>query len=159
MLDLCPRFITKNLNVTNKRYFTYSLTLICIAVAAYFYLFGGMSNQGLLADVFGWVGRIRTLSHFGYRCPLCGGTRSFIYMFSGNIKASLHHSFFGTFLFLYLYLSLPLRCAITFGHENRAGKLLVRLDSWFENNVIWLIFLGALVQITLDYVGLFHWAA
>ncbi|HHT37776.1 MAG: DUF2752 domain-containing protein [Candidatus Wallacebacter cryptica] len=159
MLDLCPRFIIKRFNAANKRYFAYSFTLMGVACAAYFYIISPWADHGWLAGFFTWLGQIRTIAHFGYRCPLCGGTRSFLYMFSGNINTALHHSFFGTFLFIYLYSSLPLRWAVAFGYEGSVGTMLMRFDSWVEKNILWLIFIGALSQLFLDYTGLFYWAA
>jgi len=159
MLDLCPRFILRRIKVANPKYFAHCFTLIGIACAAYIYLLFDWSGAGAGVALSSLFGRIRSLNHWGYRCPLCGGTRAFIHMFSGNIVDALHHSIFGTLLFFYLYLSLPLRCAIAFGCQIRGGTALIRVDAWVENNLLWLIFTAALIQFVLDYAGLFRWTA
>ncbi len=159
MLDLWPRWLAQFLPRKNKHYWIYTLTALVIAGIAYFYLHVNWSQSQILASSYSLVGSIRTYTHFGYRCPVCGGTRSFLAMFNGDIGLALQYSFFGVFLFLSTYLILPIRFLIALGFSNRLTSLITRFDQWLETHTLKLIFGGYGLQLILDFTNIFPWLA
>ena len=159
MLDLCPRWILRYLPFKNKQYGAYVFTGIGIACAAYFYLSGYWQASSILASGYSIFSKIRSLTHAGFRCPLCGGTRSFIALFAGDLKAALHYSLFGTGFFLTTYMLWPLRLCIALGKDNCCLRLVLNFDCWLAKYFVHLILLSYVLQLVLDKTKILPWLA
>lgn len=157
MIDLCPRFVLKHFPNANQKYFCYVFTAIGIALAAYFYNSFVWQESSLLSSGYSLFGTIRKFTHFGIRCPLCGGTRSFLSLFSGNVLQALHYNIFGTMLFLLIYVLLPFRMAIAFGLKDYPQIKI--WDGWFEKYFLHLLSITYILQASLNYLGFWLWTA
>ncbi|NLP37986.1 MAG: DUF2752 domain-containing protein [Firmicutes bacterium] len=159
MLDLCPRFILKYFAGANKKYFCYIFTALIIGVAAIFYNSGIWQQSGIFTSGYSFLSRIRAVLHIGGRCPLCGGTRSFLSLFSGNLREALHYSIFGTFVFFIVYLLLPFRLLLACGVKNYLLNRVKALDWWLEERFLYFLAITSGLQWLLDYLGLWRWYA
>ena len=159
MLDLCPRFLLKYVAGANKKYFCYVFTAMAIGLAAVFYNSGIWRHSDLLTSSSEIVSRIRAVVHMGIRCPLCGGTRSFLSLFSGNIQEALHYSLLGTFTFFAVYLLLPFRFLLAWGRKSPVLDRIKAFDWWLEEYFLYLLVIAYALQVLLDYLGILRWYA
>lgn len=159
MLDLCPRRFVKRLPRRLQSQGAKALTSLAIAGA------GIASNAGLLARLSIWsgfsgaIGRLRSITHGGIRCPLCGGTRSFLALLKGDIASAFGYSIFGTIVFFLVFGTLPFRIWAIVADSQRWVLLLEAVDTKLENWFLQLLFAAYLLQILLDKVGLVTWNA
>ena len=158
MLDLAPRFLLKKFKPEHKKNAAIIFTTICIYVVALLYnLFP--PHKSHLSSLLSLIGRVRNLLHNGLRCPLCGGTRSFLAMSVGNFTKALHLSLLGSSLFIYTLISLPFRVAYVYGWKNTSLSWLEQSDKWWENHFLMLVLFSYTLQILLDKLGWFVWIA
>jgi len=158
LLDLAPRFLLKNFKPEHKKNAAIIFTTICIYVVVLLYnLFP--PHNGYLFTLFTLIGRIRNILHHSLRCPLCGGTRSFLAMSVGNFSQALHFSLFGSSLFIYTLISLPFRVAYVYGWKNTSLSWLEQSDKWWENHFITIVLVCYTLQILLDKLNWFVWSA
>ena len=159
MIDLCPRFILKKIPMKNKKYFAYLFTAVVVAILGWFYNTGYWRQVSILDSGYSLFMTIRNFIKFGVRCPLCGGTRSFRFIFSGDIIKALHHSIIGTVVFVFVYLLIPFRLLILFNIKNRLTYVIKVVDEYFEKYFIYIIFVLYALQLLLDDLGVFVWEA
>ncbi|WP_353893491.1 DUF2752 domain-containing protein [Proteinivorax hydrogeniformans] len=156
MLDLWPRFLLKYIPVKEKKYFCYSLTAICVSLVGLLYNTNFWHQSHLFSTGYSAIGSFREVVHIG-RCPLCGGTRSFLSLLSGDVIKALHYNIFGTFLFAIIYGLLPFRIALALGFNSLILNKTKILDRWLENNFLYLLAIIFFVQVLLDRLGVFVW--
>ncbi len=160
MLDLIPRFFLSKIQ-SDRKNVALVLTTLGIVVGALLYT-NFLQHTALAKDLSYILGRLRTLTHGKYRCPLCGGTRSFLYMSSLDLKKALHYSFLGTFLYLYTAVSFPFRVITLLAPElskNFFFNLITKSDRFWENHFLTLVFVFSILQVTLNYLDVFPWYA
>lgn len=130
-----------------------SLFLLFAFCAVYSYSTDDVSS-GLMPDW--WTKNIVPLIK-PYPCPFCGGTRSFLYMFRGELAEAAHYSLFGVFFFFCGGIDMLCKFIYLFTFPS------VRLEKFFSfcdgNNsfltVVLFIFWG--IQLLLHYAGVFLW--
>ncbi|WP_350343908.1 DUF2752 domain-containing protein [Proteinivorax tanatarense] len=158
MLDLWPRSLLKIIPVDEKRYFCYVMTAICLALTGILYNSLLWQQSYILSRGHFFISELREIVHYG-RCPLCGGTRSFLSFLSGDILMALHYNMFGLLLFAIIYFLLPFRIAIVLGVDNLLLKKVRTVDVWVEKHFLYLLFVIFSLQWALDYMGILVWKA
>lgn len=160
MLDLVPRFFLSKIQSDRKNV---ALVLTTIGIVAGALLYTNFLQHTTFFNEPSYIfGRFRALIHGKYRCPLCGGTRSFLCMSSLDLKKALHYSFLGTFLFLYTVISFPFRVIALLApglSKNSFLNLITKSDTFWENHFLTLVFVFYILQVTLSYLGIFPWYA
>lgn len=163
MLDLVPRFLLKTVKNESKNIAIVLTTIVVIVAALTYNNFFKHQGPAFFSSVAHLIGYIRDLVHGGYRCPLCGGTRSFLAMTSLDIIGALHFSILGTLIYLYLLFTLPCRMLLFFNQKNvfssNLRTIVNKIDNWSEKRFLFIVFLLFIVQYLLDYSGLFYWNA
>ncbi len=160
MLDLVPRLFLSKIQ-SDRKNVALILTTIGIVVVAFLYT-NFLQHTALIKDLSSIFSRLRALTHGKYRCPLCGGTRSFLYMSSLDLKKALHYSFLGTFLYLYIVISFPFRVIALLApglSKNFFFNFMIKSDCFWENHFLTLVFVSSILQVTLNYLDIFPWYA
>lgn len=131
-----------------------SLAVLCTAGVIYANI-TDHPEMGLLN--FPAMEKIRLYLHGIPMCPLCGGTRSFLYMCRGEISTALHYSFFG----VYFFIAAVFHCLLKFLLLHSPRKSLLKIACYADRTSIFLIMLFSLwgLQLLLHYSGIFSWFA
>lgn len=131
---------------------TAGLVLCLLGAAALVWLRVDVS-QGVLPSFWSWLG------HRGFVCPLCGGMRAFVRVVALNWGQALHDSLLGTFVAVWLLLTLPFRLAFVCcpGQPRcaRLGQRLRRLER--PPRLLLLMALSLWLQLYLHCVHGFAW--
>jgi hypothetical protein len=101
--------------------------------------------------------KIRFYLHNKYQmCPLCGATRSFVFMCRGALVSALHYSLFGTFFFFAGIFNLVAKfILLKFQPSSKFISFINFIDNKFS--LTFLIFLCWILQLALHYTGMFAW--
>ena len=131
----------------------------CISLAVLFIFcfllnyFRGEPEAGVYPD---FINTFRRKIHIIEMCPLCGSTRSFLFMCRGNILMAAHYSFFGIFFFCGSWGHLICKTLFLLRFRNRfLLQLLSVLDRYVI--VLWTVFILWILQISLHFSGIFSW--
>ncbi|MCX7749905.1 MAG: DUF2752 domain-containing protein [Clostridia bacterium] len=84
----------------------------------------------------------------GYNCPVCGMTRSFIYMSAFDLKSAWSMNKAGVLLYLFCVLQVPYRLFLLKGKELKWIRLLVKLEIF----LLIVIGLVTLVQFASQFI-------
>ena len=131
----------------------------CISLAVLFILcfavnfFRNSPESGLLP---GFANELRSYLHLDQICPLCGATRSFLFMCGGDIVTAAHYSFFGVFFFFGALIHLALKTAHLL---KKCDKFVVKALHIIDRNSItlWGVFILWIIQLILHFTGIFSW--
>ncbi|NLK09259.1 MAG: DUF2752 domain-containing protein [Firmicutes bacterium] len=159
MLDLCPRPLVKAFPRVLQEQAAKVLTSAAIAGAGAFYNTGSARLLPRLNNLQTAVSKIRTAAHGSFRCPLCGGTRSFLAMLKGDTLSALHFSIFGTFVFLATFGLVPLRIWALITGSSRFLTLISRIDDKLQKYFLHILFTAYCLQLLLNKSGILIWAA
>ena len=131
----------------------------CISLAVLFILclvvnfFRNSPESGLLPE---FANKIRSFLHLDQICPLCGATRSFLFMCRGDIVTAAHYSFFGVFFFFGALIHLGIKSAFLLRCRN---SVLLKLLNAIDRNciILWGVFILWSIQLILHFTGIFSW--
>lgn len=131
----------------------------CISLAVLFILcilvnfFHNSPESGLLPE---FISQWRFRVHGPEMCPLCGATRSFLFMCRGDIVAAAHYSFFGVFFFFGALIHLGIKSAYLLRWRK---PLIFNILNAIDRHVIilWSVFILWVLQLLLHFSGIFAW--
>ena len=157
MIHFIPdRVIPDRVSGIKRRYLNECISLFLVLAFGVIYSFvGGNAADGLWPKSFE---KLRFLLHGGvFMCPLCGGTRSFLFMCRGEIITAAHYNFFA----IVFFFSLPLHVFLKmwFLCTGKLPGFAAEILKFIDRNSLLLIIIFALwpLQLLLHYTGVFIW--
>ena len=150
------RLIPARFSGVDRRYFNECISIaLLLCLGMIWTLAGWDAADGVLPG--SWK-KIRELLHGGVlMCPLCGGTRSFLFMCRGEIVKAAHYNFFAIVFFFSIFFHFFLKTWVLC-----AGKLPAVLSAvlkFIDCDLLHIITIFVLwgIQLLLHFTGIFLW--